>query len=317
MKPIYIVLIVIASLFLLFILVGSFVAYRICFYNPDEKKITDPKYFAKRLVPDEYEPVTKELLAKLEKESFVKVETKSYDGLTLRGNYYIYDKNAPTMIFFHGYRSCLYSDVCGGFQEARRCGFNVLLVSQRSHCFSDGHVITFGIKEQRDVLSWIDFVKKDQGEDTPIALCGVSMGSSTVALASALDLPSNVRCIICDCGYSSVKREIKLNVKQRGLPVFIFYPLVVIGSFLYGHMNLNKGEVTKALKKNKLPIIFFHGEKDQVVPFEMGKENFEAASGFKKFYSFPDATHGISYIFETEKYSEAMSDFLKSVNFDR
>ena len=79
------------------------------------------------------------------------------------GLFYIYDKNAPTIIIFHGYRSCLYSDSCGGFQEARRCGFNVLLVHQRGHGLSDGNVITFGMKERYDVLSWIDFVKKNYG----------------------------------------------------------------------------------------------------------------------------------------------------------
>lgn len=54
-------------------------------------------------------------------------------------------------------------------------GLNVLLVDQRSHGESEGRLITFGVKERRDVVTWIDYVLEHFGDDTEIFLSGLSM----------------------------------------------------------------------------------------------------------------------------------------------
>ena len=84
-------------------------------------------------------------------------------------------------------------------------GYNVLLAEQRAHFRSGGHTITYGIRERRDVLSWVTYANSRFGTDRPIYLFGISMGAATVVMAADLDLPDNVRLICADCPYSSPK----------------------------------------------------------------------------------------------------------------
>ena len=47
------------------------------------------------------------------------------------------------------------------------------------------------------------------------------MGGATVMMAAGEDLPDNVKCIVEDCGYSSVWDEFRLQLKNVfGLPTF-------------------------------------------------------------------------------------------------
>ena len=59
---------------------------------------------------------------------------------------------------FHGYRGNAQRDLCGGIKRALELEHNVLLVDQRASAYSDGNVITFGIKERLDCLDWVKFV---------------------------------------------------------------------------------------------------------------------------------------------------------------
>ena len=87
------------------------------------------------------------------------VETYSFDKLCLKARYFD-NGQKNTMIFFHGYRSSSSRDFSCALKMYMDLGFNVLLVDQRAHGRSEGRLITFGIKESRDVVSWTEFLNK-------------------------------------------------------------------------------------------------------------------------------------------------------------
>ena len=136
---------------------------------------------------------------------YEKVTTTSRDGIKLVGRYYHVKDDAPVSIIFHGYRSNIGTDCNGGYYLSVKNGYNVLVVYQRGHRESGGKTITFGVKERYDCLDWISYVNERFGEDTPILLMGLSMGAATVLMAAGLELPSNVKGVMADCGYSSPK----------------------------------------------------------------------------------------------------------------
>ena len=78
----------------------------------------------------------------------------SFDGLRLYGKYYEYASDAPIELMFHGYRSSAQRDLCGAVQRCRELGHSALIVDQRCSGRSEGRVITFGVREHRDCLSW-------------------------------------------------------------------------------------------------------------------------------------------------------------------
>ena len=63
-----------------------------------------------------------------------------------------------------------------------------------------------GWLDKEDVKLWIDYVIA-MDPDAEIVLHGVSMGGATVMMTSGEELPSNVKAIIDDCGYTSVWDE--------------------------------------------------------------------------------------------------------------
>ena len=238
---------------------------------------------------------------------------KSFDGLSLYGKFYQYKEGAPIEIMFHGYRGSAERDMCGGMQRCRALGRSALIVSQRGSGKSEGNVITFGIKEHRDCLSWIDFVIKHFGSDVKIILAGISMGASTVLMAAGKPLPQNVVGVLADCGFSSAKEIICDVIKKMGIPPKLAYPFVKLGAKIYGGFNLEETSACEAMKNATVPIIFFHGEADGFVPCYMSQRNFDACGSEKKFVTMKDAAHGLCYLVEPQRYVDSIKEFFKGI----
>ena len=86
---------------------------------------------------------------------------------------------------FHGYHGTFLWDGLGSFRFCRKNHINLLVVDERSHGKSADQIITFGIRECKDVKCWADYAAKRFPEKSLI-LSGVSMGSASVMMASVL-----------------------------------------------------------------------------------------------------------------------------------
>lgn len=279
-------------------------------------------YVSKRTLQDPYGPVHGEQFLEVQEHiyastrrmdevSFEAVKIKSFDGLTLYGRYYHLKDGAPVQIMFHGYRSMALRDCAGGFALARRLGMNVLVVDQRGHGNSGGHVTTLGIWERRDCLSWIRYINGRFGRDTPIILSGLSMGASTVIMATALPLPDNVKCVLADSPYSAPDKIIWLVCRSRHIPIKIVYPFIRLAARVFGGFNLEQYSASTAASVSPVPILLLHGDDDHFVPCEMSHEIHELSNGCTKLVTFMEAGHGLSYIIEPERYEQTVCNFLK------
>ena len=236
-------------------------------------------------------------------------EITSFDGLRLYGKFYEYAPGAPIELMFHGYRGSAERDLPGGVQRCFQVGRSALIVDQRCSGRSDGSVITFGIYEHRDCLAWVDFVVEKFGPDVKIILTGLSMGASTVLMAAGQPLPENVIGVLADCGYSSPKAIMKKVIKQIGLPAGLFYPFARLGARLFGGFDPEETSPVEALRRCKVPVIFYHGEDDDYVPCEMSKENYDACPSRKALVTIPGAGHGLSYAVDPQTYLRTLRQF--------
>ena len=234
----------------------------------------------------------------------------SEDGLRLCGKYYEYQKGAPIEILFHGYRGTAERDLCGGVHRCFRLGRNALIVDHRASGYSEGHVITFGVKESRDCLGWVELVLREIDKDAKIILTGVSMGAATVLVAATLPLPENVVGILADCGYSSPEAIIKKVMRDLHLSVKLFYPLARLGAILFGRFDPHKCSPVESMRSCRLPVLFFHGDDDRFVPISMSEENYAAcASPHKRLMRTPKAGHGLCFFVDEEAYLGEVRDF--------
>lgn len=295
---------------LVFALIASFICFYMAFYAPRRKPANPEEYS----IPegDIYEPFREQMIAWIKETRTLPHEDfsiTSFDGLKLCGKYYEYEPGAPIELMFHGYRGNAERDLGGGVQRCFTLKRNVLLVDQRTSGNSEGHVISFGINESRDCLSWIDFLIEHFGKDVKIILTGISMGASTVMTAAGKPLPDNVICILADCGYSSAKDIIKKCIRDMHLPAELLYPFVKLGARLFGHFDLEETSPIEAMKKCTKPIIFIHGEGDDFVPCEMSRQCYEACVSPKVILTVPDAGHGLGYLVGRDSYFETLIKF--------
>ncbi len=292
------------------ILLISYICYRMAFYAPNRKK--EPSDTIDLPEGPIYEPFHSKMEQWTRQTRSLKHEdltVTSFDGLTLRGKYYEYAPGAPIELMFHGYRGTAERDLSGGVQRCFRLRRSALIVDQRCSGGSGGHVITFGVREHRDCLTWLDAMLRRFGPDVRILLTGISMGASTVLMAAGKPLPPNVIGVLADCGYSSAKAIIRKVIRQLGLSPALCYPFVKLGARLYGHFDLEQWPPEEAVKHSHVPILFFHGEQDDFVPCEMSRINFEACASKKRLVTIPGAGHGLSYPAAPEVYLEALEDF--------
>lgn len=293
----------------------AYICYRVSFFAPNRIADKDVQiYLPKGGQYDELrEGIQKSVDLMLARE-YEPVWITTFDGHKLFARYYHAADGAPLQIQFHGYKSHAILDFSGGSYLAKMLGHNALVVDQRSHGQSEGRSITFGIKERKDVLSWITYANQRFGTDTKIILAGLSMGAATVLMSADLDLPDNVVGIFADCPFSSPVDIIKKVCKvDMHLPANLLLPFIKLGARIFAGFNLDESSPVSAVKKSRIPILIMHGEADPFVPCDMSRKIQAANTEKVSLVTIPDAGHGLAYMVNPPKYEKAAIAFLTKI----
>ena len=232
----------------------------------------------------------------------------SYDGLKLHAKVYKNSASNKVVIMCHGYRGTAARDFSGGAKLMIDSGFNVILIDERAHGLSKGHNITFGNREKKDVLSWIEYSKQTFGEDKELILVGISMGAATILFASEF-IPGSIK-IICDCPYVSERDIISETIKKMKLSIGFFYPLVNLSSILFSHASLNKDDAFKSLKNTNHKYLIIHGDKDSIVPYQSTEKLYQAYPNKIQYELFPNTDHGLGFVTDNSRYKKIVTDFI-------
>ncbi|MEC7150399.1 MAG: alpha/beta hydrolase, partial [Pseudomonadota bacterium] len=122
-------------------------------------------------------------------------------------------------------------------------------------------------------IKWLN--KKDVNNNQ-IILYGESLGTGVaVEMAKINDFNG----IILESPFTSIENSAK-----------IYYPYLPVKYLLK-----DRYDTISKIKMVESPIMIMHGEKDDVVPFSMGKELFEKANSPKQSYFTPDDDHMMEF----------------------
>lgn len=264
--------------------------------------------------PDLYEEKKNETKEWLKKQKKADMYITSEDGLKLYGQMLWAEKESMNIAFvvhgFHGEPAGDFSVMIPWYHEH---GYNVLMIDDRAHRKSEGELLGFGWKDRRDIVCWCRQLVRLFGEEAKIVLSGVSMGGAAVMMASGEeDLPPQVRVIIEDCGFSSVRAQFEHNFPKQ--IAFLKKPVLGAADAISVGMNgfsFSEASALKQLRKNTRPILFIHGGDDDFVPTAMVYENYEAANEPKQLLIVADAPHAGSAVTDTAGYTAAVEGFLK------
>ena len=220
----------------------------------------------------------------------------SFDGFKLDATHFVPNVNPAShkwAILVHGY-GCnqRFMYIMATYYLAR--GYQVLTPDMRASGKSEGKYLTMGVFEGRDVAQWARTIAKEDPQ-ARIVLHGVSMGAADVMLSLNDNLPDQVKAIVEDSGYSSLKELLAIRLVDTGR-----YPKpVLLGASLfmreYAGVFLEDVDPLQAVSQSHLPILFIHGTADQLIPLSMMKDLYNASpSKDKAALTVQDATHAMN-----------------------
>ena len=197
-----------------------------------------------------------------------------------------------------------------------RMGFTVLVPSQRAQDLSEGRYVGMGWLERNDLLNWIDLIASSDA-DARILLYGGSMGAATVMMTTGDPrLPRNVVSAIVDSGYTSARMVFIDSLRHSSrLPK----PLAAVcvdaaGLFCKHYAGYDFSEATclQSLRHTVIPMLFIHGEQDDIVSSRFLKINYEACSSIdREKLMVPDARHMEASVVDPELYWNTVNAFIK------
>ncbi|WP_083537188.1 MULTISPECIES: alpha/beta hydrolase [unclassified Paenibacillus] len=302
----YIVLLVLAVI-LLAIVAVSFYFYRIAIARTDKSFLAgNPD-----LRTDGPSPAS-QAREWLDTRPLERVSLRSDDGLQLNGYYLAASPSSgKTVILVHGYSGHALQNAAFAKFYHEQLGFHVLMPDNRGHGASEGNVIGFGWLDRKDLLRWIEYVLARSGPASELVLHGVSMGGAAVLMTSGEKLPPQVKAIVSDCAYTSVRDQLAYQLKRiYHLPSF---PLLASTSLLtrvLAGYSFGEASAVNQVRQTKTPILFIHGTADTFVPFAMAQSLYDHCPGEKELFIVPGAGHGMAYRTDTAGYQLAVRQFV-------
>ncbi len=237
----------------------------------------------------------------------------SYDSLKLHG-YYIPSmekKSNNLAIVVHGYQSKATDMIIIG-QMYVKMGFQVILIDLRGHGLSEGSFTTFGFYEKYDLKKWINYALHTYGADLNILIHGVSMGAASAMMVTGLDIPNNVKFLLLDSGFTSVKKTFTNARKNNGLK--FFFPGLSLIIYSKHKFILRQVNPEKYMRKSTIPFLIIQGGQDKVVPISMGERLLSVSPALqKKMIVINEAKHALGFYVDFDKCQNEVFKNIKDV----
>jgi len=222
------------------------------------------------------------------------VYINSFDGLNLHGKLLICNDTKNYIILVHGWHGDSDSMLLNAKHFIEK-GFNCLVIDQRASGLSQGKYFTFGFKESLDLIQWSQYLI-NRINNISITYYGISLGASTCLMTNRYKLPNNVKCIIEDCGFSSLEYALSSFLKNKfnisySKPILKILNKTMIDNIDISLEDLNPGE---CIKNCRIPLLIIHGNNDEIVPFDCSKIIYNNCSSTKKYWETKNRKHAES-----------------------
>ena len=213
---------------------------------------------------------------------------QSSDGTKLFGWYVEQAATSAVVLWCHGNAGNIINRL-ENLRELYRLGLSVFLFDYRGYGRSHGSPSEEGL--YRDAVGAYDYLTRTRLiRPERIVLFGRSLGAAVAAEVASQKLAAG---LILESAFPSIEAVARFH--YGGLPVH----------WLLGA----EFRLIDRLPQLSLPKLIVHGDQDEIIPLELGRQVFEAAKPPKSFYVIKGADHNTTYYVGGEAY------FLRFVEF--
>ncbi len=233
------------------------------------------------------------------------------DSINLKG-YWVKSasiKPKAVMLLIHGVGGCK-EHFLHLAKRLTALGIESVLMDSRAHGESGGQYCTYGFKEKNDIAVVIDYIKA-KNDSISIGIWGNSMGGA-IAI-QALELDKRIEFGIIESTFTNLN-EIVYDYQKNytyniGLKPFCSIALNEAGKI--AGFTPNKVSPLASVRNIEQPVLIAHGEADQNIKFDYGKQLFENLSSIdKKFIPVKGAGHLDMRKIGGDKYAKAIEKFI-------
>ena len=215
------------------------------------------------------------------------------DGIRIH-SWHVPGKSNTTLLWLHGNAGNISHRVNNIAALNRLTGLGVLIVDYRGYGLSEGSPSEPGL--YADAEAGFDYLESELGLDPveDIVLFGRSLG---VGVAAETATRHAVRCVILESGFTST-----IDMARATRPEWLVRALMPFVGARYDTLS--------KIGNIKSPVMIVHGDRDDIVPFHMAEQLFEAARDPKRFHAVRGAMHNDVYKRGGAAYFNALSEFI-------
>lgn len=210
------------------------------------------------------------------------------DGVKLNAWLISAGDDAPMVMWFHGNAGTI-ADRLDNARLLLDRGLSLFMVEYRGYGKNGGEPSEKGIYQ--DGQGAYDYLIARGTAPENLIIFGRSLGS-TVAVYVA----SGNECagVILETAFTNMADMAKAH-----------FPIIPgLGSFKDKFCSIDR------IPSIGAPILFIHGDRDELVPYEFGRKLFEAAPSEKEFYTIPGAHHNDTYVVGGKEYFDRFERFV-------
>lgn len=193
-------------------------------------------------------------------------------------------------------------------------GYNCIIYDLRGHGENERTFTTYGILEGEDLQYIIRDARQRYPKLTKLGLHGESLGAATTI--TALKGKPDVDFAVADCGFADIENVLKEGYRKAGVPE-ILVDIANIGAKIRYHYALRDMRPIDSLDGNLIPVLFIHGENDELIPPQNSVDMYERTAGEKELKLIPKAGHAESILIAPDYYKEYVKKFVESVGGGR